>query len=127
MELIDMKLPVIKESEKCVVEPGISSSEGPRWPYGLQIRFESEQVEKMPSLTEYKVGDKIVIQAEATVTSIRMSQRQNGEEENSVEMQIEKIGCTLAVQKPAEKLNPKEYRSMREGRLWTLGEVKNES
>ena len=116
MEMVEMKLP--KKSKKelkgecCPVSPG----EQDQWPYGLQIRFEKDQVDKLSSLTMYKVGDKVMIQAEACVTSIRMSEQQNKDISHSVEMQIEKISCSPKVMKKPEEMSPKEYRSMRMGK-----------
>jgi ribosomal protein L21E len=114
MELVDMKLP--KKTEKELKETccGISTENQDRWPYGLQLRFEKDQVDKLPSLKTYKVGDKVVISAEGTVTSIRTSERQNGKEDHSVEVQIEKIACEPKVKKPLSEMSPKEYRKARE-------------
>ena len=113
VEMTDMKLP--KKSKKeiskdCQVTSPAMEQE--MWPYGLQIRFEKEQVDKIPSLSEYKVGDKVMIQAEACITSIRVSERQGGDNSFTVEMQIEKIGCEA--DKPLNKMSMKEYRAARE-------------
>lgn len=123
MKLVDMKLPKLSKKEMEADCKSVCGPEQDRWPYGLQLRFEKEQVKKLPELAEYKVGDKVIIQAEATVTSIRMSERQNGETDHTVEMQIEQIGCVKMSGKPAETMSMKEYRKMREGKLMSLGEV----
>ncbi len=114
MNMTDMKMPKKskKEMEKMSM-PTMEAEDQDRWPYGLQIRFEKEQVEKMPSLESYKVGDKIMIQAEACVTSIRISERQSGDEDHTVEMQIEKIACEPFKKKPMEHMTPKEYKAAR--------------
>lgn len=112
-KMVDMKLPKKSKKEMEKDCSPISSGSQEMWPYGLQIRFEKDEVKKMPSLTTYKVGDKVMIQAEATVTSIRVSERQGGEEQHSVEMQIEKISCES--DKPLSKMSMKEYRNAREG------------
>lgn len=117
MDLIDVKLPPPKKEEeaKMACEPCISREQ---WPYGLQLRFENEQVKLIPSLTEYKLGDKVIVMAEARVTDIRSNERYRdgkAQTDQTVEMQIEKINCEPLVQKPLEKMSPKEYRKARLG------------
>jgi ribosomal protein L21E len=115
-EMVDMKLPkqTKKEMKDCYA-PLSTGSPQEMWPYGLQIRFEKDEVKKMPGLKEYKVGEKVKITAEATVTSIRVSERQGGDEQHTVEMQIEKIACDS--NKPLNKMSMKEYRTAREGKV----------
>ena len=113
MNLIDMKLPKKTEKElKTDCIPSVGSQD--RWPYGLQLRFEPEQLDKMPILKEYKVGDKVIISAEASVTEVRMSEVQDKKARHTMELQIEKIACES--KKPLSKMNPKEYRQAREGK-----------
>ncbi|RPI84291.1 MAG: hypothetical protein EHM41_13785 [Chloroflexi bacterium] len=113
MDMVDMKMPVktTEEMEKTCAPCLAGSSE--RWPYGLVLRFEKEQIDKLPSLTNYEVGDKVMVTAEATVTAIRISERQDGESDHSVELQIKKIACEPAMDKPMEQMSPKEYRKAR--------------
>ena len=115
-EMVDMKMPKKSKPEmekECCVGPSAAQD---RWPYGLQIRFEKEQIDKLPSLVEYKVGDKVSVTAEGTVTAIRMSERQGGDPDHTVEIQLEKVGCEPAVKKPLNEMNPKEYRKARMGK-----------
>jgi len=112
MSLVDMKLP--KKSKKDLVKVADYEIERDRYPYGLQLRFENEQVEALPSLKNYKVGDKVRIEAEANVTSVRQSELQDKKASYVVEIQIERIAVEPKVNKPAEKMTPKEYREMRE-------------
>lgn len=92
MKLTDMKLPKkTKEELKSECAPS-SVGDQDCWPYGLQLQFEKDQVDKMPVLTALKVGDRVMVQGEARVTSIRTSERQDGKDNHSVELQIEKIG-----------------------------------
>ena len=118
MQLTDVKLPKkTKEELKNGCSPYISDQQD-RWPYGLQLRFETEQIEKMPSLKNYKIGDKIIVNAEAVVTEVRMSENQstdkNKQFSHTVELQIQQIGCELKNKKLIEEMSPKEYRSARE-------------
>lgn len=113
MPLADMKLPKKTEKElKAESLPVLDNQD--RYPWGLQLRFEKDQIEKLPTLPSYKVGDRVMIQAEATITGVRMSERQNGKEDHSVEMQIEKIGCEPFKKKPMEHMGMREYRAERE-------------
>ncbi|MFA5152217.1 MAG: capsid staple protein [Clostridia bacterium] len=114
MELVDMKLPKKTEKELKTECMPCKAGDQDRWPYGLQLRFEKEQMDKMPALKTYKVGDKVMVTAEATITGVRISERQGGKEDHSVELQIEKIACEPKVKKPLEQMNPKEYRKARE-------------
>ncbi|MFA6358687.1 MAG: capsid staple protein [Candidatus Omnitrophota bacterium] len=113
MELVDVKLPKRTKAELKKDCAPYSIDDGDKWPYGLQLRFDKDQLDKIPSLTLYKVGDRIIIQAEARVTEVRSTERQNGEDSRSMEMQIEKINCEPFVKKPLDKMNPKEYREAR--------------
>lgn len=117
-EMVDMKLPKkSKEELKQECQPCTLGSEQDRWPYGLQLRFETEQVEKLPAMKEYKVGDKISIQATASVTEVRMSETQSTSQDKkvrwTVELQVEQIACEPYVKKPLEKMSMKEYRQAR--------------
>ena len=111
MDLISVELPKRSKEEitKCCVPCSLDEN---KWPYGLQLNFQKEQVDQIPSLKNYKVGERVIVTAEAVVTSIR----QNESKDNvsySVEMQIEKIACEPLVVKPLEQMNPKEYRQAR--------------
>lgn len=85
-----------------------------KFPWGLKLRFGTEELEKIPSLKLYKIGDKIIITAEASVVEIRKNERQGEPDDSTVELQIEKISCEPVVQKPAEQMSPEEYRVARE-------------
>jgi len=114
-ELIDVKLP--KKTKEELKKEGMvmpSTDNQDRWPYGLQIRFEKEEIDKIPSLLNYETGDMVMVQAEARVTSISMSERQSGEEDRSVGIQIEKVSVEPIKKKKLEELSPKEYRKERE-------------
>ncbi len=118
MKLIDMKLPKKTESELKDCCASCSPGQQDRWPYGLQLRFETEQVEKMPSLKDYKVGDKIIVSAEAIVTEVRMSETQSKDKDKqtryTVELQIQQIGCEPKSKKPVKEMSSAEYRKARE-------------
>jgi len=113
MALVDLKLPKKTKTElskDCCV--GCPSSDQDAYPWGFQLRFEKEQIDKMPEVKTFKVGDKVLITAEARVTEIRTTEKQSGKDSWTTEIQIEKIDCQSV--KPLEKLSMKEYRQARE-------------
>jgi len=117
MKLVSMQLPKVSKKEmkeRCM--PSIEDED--RWPYGLAISFDTEQIDKLPALKTFKLGDKILIMGEATVTELEISERQvtGGKDRTRrhIRMQIEQIGCEAKVKKKPEKMSTKEYRNMRE-------------
>ena len=85
-----------------------------KFPWGLRLRFTKEEIEKIPSLKLYKIDDRIIITAEASVVSIRKNECQGKDNDSEVELQIEKISCNPTAVKPAEQMSPVEYRAARE-------------
>jgi len=113
MKLVDMKLP--KKSKKEMKEEyAISPMDEERYPYGLRITFEQEQLKDLPYLKEKKVGDKCMIYCEAVITDTRMSERQNGKTNHSVGLQIEKVDVKPKKMQYSKKMTPKEYKEYRE-------------
>ncbi len=94
-----MKLPK-REVEK-TAEPQKIESE--RWPYGLQLRFESDQVDKLPQLQTMEIGERVLISGVGEVTSISKSERKNGNNDWNVQIQLKKIGVDT-VDKKSESL-----------------------
>lgn len=119
MEMVNLKLSVKTEKEmKDSCEPCRSSDSQPRYPYGLQLRFEKEQIDKIPSLMEYKVGDKVIITAEAEVTEVRKIERQTSgikknQDDYTVEMQVKQVACVPKIDKKPEQMSPQEYKKFR--------------
>ncbi len=92
MKMADMKMP--KKTKKEMMGESIPAEiEKDRWPYGLQLRFENEELSKLPHLKELKVGTKVMVQGMGVVTAIRSNERQGGKEDNSVEIQLHEVGC----------------------------------
>ena len=88
-KLIDMKLPSFKKTELDQPEPVVPRRD--QYPYGLQLRFEQEQVEKLPKLKNFRVGEQVVIHGKGEVTEIRMREEVGGKESWTIEVQIKKI------------------------------------
>jgi hypothetical protein len=110
MEFVDMKLeePVNSTAAEPIKEPS-----GPKFPYGLKLRFEKEQIEQYPALKLLDVGDKVLIDADATVVSKSMSEEVDGNGYCSIEIQIEKISVEKENPKPVEQMTQAEYRILR--------------
>lgn len=92
MKMIDLKLPKRNKDELIkMAEP--MKDEGPRYPYGLKLTFEEDEVEKLPRLGKMKVGEKISLSGTGEVTSIRMNEGKDKKKRFSVEIQLHKVGC----------------------------------
>jgi len=113
MKLVDMKIKRKSKKER-KESMGICYGEDDRWPYGLQLRFEKEQIEKLPTLKKHEVGDKVYVYAEATVTAVRISERSDGDKDHSVELQVEKV-MVEPKKKSVKDMSPTEYKEMRMG------------
>jgi hypothetical protein len=112
INLIDMKLPKrTKDEIKKGMMPTMDDQD--QWPYGLKLDFEKEQVDKMPSLKNLNVGDKVSIQCQGSVIEVRMSERQGGGDMHNVCIQIEKVGVEPTKKKKLEEMSPGEYREER--------------
>jgi hypothetical protein len=91
MKMVDVKLPKKTRKEMMGTMPAIE--EGDRWPYGLRLHFETEQVDKLPHLKDMKIGQKVTVQGIGEVTEIRMSEQKEGKESWTVEVQLHEVGC----------------------------------
>jgi len=88
MKLVDLKLPKQKRDEKAEgIEPSRED-----YPYGLQLSFQKEQVEKIKSLQDVKTGAMVSIVATGKVTEIRITDRADDKTRHTVEIQIQEIG-----------------------------------
>jgi ribosomal protein L21E len=110
MELVDLKLPV--KSKKDILKDRESCCLGDSQP------IEKEQIDKIPSLMEYKVGDKVVITVEAEVTEVRKMERQSStgkanQNDYTIEMQVKQVACVSKIGKKPEEMSPKEYKKFR--------------
>lgn len=91
-KLVDMKLPPAPKVKEDTAEGPIAKRE--QYPYGLQLRFEQEQVEKIPKLKNFRVGDSVIIHGKAEVTEIRMREEVGGKEFWTIEIQLKKVDVT---------------------------------
>lgn len=90
MKLVNMKMS--KKEAKDTIGP-VSTKEAlanaPRYPYGLEIRLDTETLKKLGiNLDDYKLGETCVIEARAQITDKGEHQRLGGEERINLELQI---------------------------------------
>jgi len=90
-EMVDLKLP--KRDTKETPEPVEAEQE--RWPYGLKLDFESEEVNKFPELKGAKIGQKIMVAGMGEVVSVRMREETRGGQKYNVEVQLKKIDLVM--------------------------------
>jgi hypothetical protein len=82
-----------KSMDTCAV--GIES-EGPDYPYGLELRLENDSLDKLGMSSLPKVGKKVSITATGVVTSVSQneSSKGNGHANRSVSVQIQKLAVS---------------------------------
>ncbi len=101
MKMTDMTMPKLSKKELSTKDvPMPVEADRDRWPYGLKVTFEAEQVDKLPILEKVKVGDDVSISGMGEVTSIRMSENKDGKKQFTVEIQIQKVGVESAKSSP---------------------------
>lgn len=76
-----------ERTEPCMVG---SSKDGPRYPYGLEIRLENDALAKL-DMPLPKVGSYVKVRAECCVTSVSSNEHQKGKPNRSVTLQIERL------------------------------------
>ena len=90
MKLTDLKRTKAEEKKNSEGVEGASSS-GDSYPWGLNINLETESISKLGlDLGRFKVGEKVVIMAETSVSEIRTSERR-GKDDKSLTLQIQKL------------------------------------
>lgn len=95
MKMISMerkKDPKGKE-KKCGLEACVSAE---KYPWGLRINFDSENVSKISALSDVSVGDVVTIQAKAHVVETSARETTSGPARR-VELQIVEIGIEADV------------------------------
>lgn len=85
-KLVSMKMSK-KEAKETMVGPA-TSSDAPKYPYGLELRLGNDELEKLGLTEGLKAGTKCTITAEAQVTEYREVERMSGDDSCSMEIQI---------------------------------------
>lgn len=93
MNMVDMKLPKEKSKDpgRGVAVPS-GQLEEPRYPWGLRMTLENEQLQKLPALDELTAGDEVTLCVRCRVKSVRSSEQDKGDESRSMELEVRKIG-----------------------------------
>jgi hypothetical protein len=100
MELISLELPKKTKKElKTEMMPAKLGDEGPKYPYGFELRFESEQIEKFPELKDAKKGTKFIIRGIGEVTGWNKSDQKGGKERYSATLQLQKVALSTTSEK----------------------------
>jgi hypothetical protein len=111
-DLVNMELPLRKLKEDTAVAQ--LNVNGDKFPYGLRLSLEKEQIAKLPQVKDFNVKDRVLITAEASVSEVRNFQRNGEEESYSVSLQIEKMDVSR--KKSVKEMSLKEYQVARENK-----------
>lgn len=94
MKLVDMKM-TKKEAKEEMGAPTSAvkaAEQGPRYPYGLEIRLDTDSLKKLGiDLDSYPLGAECTIEAKAIVTDKGEHQRLNGKERLNLELQVTEL------------------------------------
>ena len=89
MKMVNLKIPKKNKEEPM---PTVAK-EYEKWPYGLKLRFCSEEVDKIPYLEEVNVGDKLKIEGIGEVVEVSSMEHHDGDKSYTVEVQLHEVGC----------------------------------
>lgn len=107
MELVSLKRPEKKADKETAEEPVREP-----YPWGTRIRLEKEELDKLQmTVTDFDIGNKVSIVADAEVVSLRESANQR-RKNKTVELQITAIG--LGQPKTQKKSKYKEFQTVRD-------------
>lgn len=90
MKLINLRL--TKKQKKDTMEVPAKVGEGPEYPYGTRLNFETEQIEKIPALAKVESGDMVSGTFEGKIIDVRTTDREKEQKRRTVEIQIQSIG-----------------------------------
>lgn len=88
---VDMKLPKDKRKEMAAPVATGSASEGPKYPWGLQLRLENESLDKLGIKELPEVGKECKVMGVAKVVSVEKRDQEGGKTSRHVELQITKL------------------------------------
>jgi hypothetical protein len=124
MDMTSMKLSAEERKAMngncCVTSPG--NSDGPSYPYGLEIRLEKESMDKLGlKASDYNLGDYVIITAHCCVKELRQSERQGGNPSQTMELQIEDMSLEDDSESSKEDLSWDDDRKTAEKKLKKKG------
>ncbi|BCS54780.1 capsid staple protein [Geobacter sp. SVR] len=102
MKMTSMVMKAEKEgkSDCCCCSGPCGCEEGkPRYPWGLQLTLQNEQLQALGLPDMQKVGDTMTIQAIVKVTGCSENEREGADPERSVSLQITDLGLEVPEQK----------------------------
>ena len=85
------KMVDLKNLTKSEVEVAASAPSAPKYPWGMQLRFDSDTMPKFPELSGMDVGGKVRIVGIGEVTSISKNESKDGGKNECIEIQIVKL------------------------------------
>lgn len=95
MKLTSLKLSAKEAKEDMGVPSVAGKSDLPKYPYGLQIRLDTETLQKLGiDLSAYPLGATCVIEARGQITDKSEHQRLGGKERLNLEIQLTDIGIS---------------------------------
>lgn len=81
--------------------------EGPKYPYGLTLCLNDDCLAKLGITELPKVGTELLIMAKVRITGVRSSERQGGDKEDDVDLQITDMALSAPVKEvDAQALYP---------------------
>jgi len=102
MPLIDMKRP--KSHEKDVVAQSTADQEE-EYPYCLRIQLENYELVRLnKKITDFKVGEKVTIEAESTVVEISQHTGEGREHDSTVSLQIKQMAISTKKKSSFERV-----------------------
>lgn len=106
MKMVSMAMKAEKKGKSdgcCCCGPCECESDKPRYPWGLQLHMDTDQLAAMGMKEMPKVGTTITMQCTVKVTGCREEEREGGEAERSVSLQITEIGMDAPAMSDKEK------------------------
>jgi hypothetical protein len=119
MKLVDMKRP--KKNKKELNEEATIgyAGESERYPYGLKLCFEDEEIEKLDVLKDVKAEQAVKFDGIGKITlveAVDAAENSGRRKRRRVEIQVEKIAVMKKSDKKLEEMEPEEYRDWRNGK-----------
>lgn len=111
MQTVSMKRE--KKSKSEMNKATVCSMEEPQFPYGLRIRLEKEDLEKLGIKNIPQVGTAVPVYAKTVVIAVSESAAQGGEDYCSVELQITDLALET---KPSDEAVAKKIYPTGEGK-----------
>jgi len=104
MKMVNMAMKAEKEGKSdscCCGAPCSCESDKPRYPWGLQLSLENEQLQAMGISAMPKVGETMTLQATVKITRCSEEEREGAEANRSISLQITDLGLETPEAKAA--------------------------